>query len=179
MRRVNFKVLEEYFVEGLHIIIGSVNVGSGRYYIEYYVGVPEGNNFYCKKEYLDPNGDRDDIRMKTLVDKAFNGNDKPRMFSSIPEMLDFLDGVYLADTAWLSFARHGGTKKNIDYSFLRENYFYYGGGFNTKESHSFRGLMTEKRSFNASKDVVGRMVGVLSSTPSGLHPKPFDIEKKI
>ena len=93
-------------------LITKVKVRDGFFY-EYYVGVPKEDYFNLNIRYLP---ERSEL-YKFITKKAFTD-------FGCKKYIHFKEAKSPLDGAWLSFARPG-----IEYYFLNDDYFYYGGGF--------------------------------------------------
>jgi hypothetical protein len=90
-------------------------IANGSTFWEYYIGGPKGNPFYSKYQFLEET----DPRCRYLTQTAFKDCQKIFTdYNSIAKVRPIMG-------AWLSFARAGGNK---EYPFLKEDFFYYGGG---------------------------------------------------
>lgn len=128
MKRTGLKILENENRDGYNIIITEV-IANGIPFMEYYIGVPKHHNFYCNKSTM--RYDKD-IRGVSITTNVFNRRTFSPRFNTLSELenskLNCIDGAYL------SFARLGQSESTKDeYSFLKENYFYYGGAFQIRE----------------------------------------------
>lgn len=121
MKRVLIDVIE-LNNEPAHQLLVKV-IANGSTFWEYYVGVPKGNQFYSKYQFLEET----DPRCKYLTQTAFK--DCQRLFPDYKSIVNVRPII----GAWLSFARAGGNK---EYPFLKEDFFYYGGGMLVRSQQS-------------------------------------------
>lgn len=159
MKRVLIDVIE-LNNKPVHQLLVKV-IANGSIFWEYYVGVPKGNQFYSKYQFLEET----DPRCKYLTQTSFKGCQK-----IFPDYKSVADSRPIVG-AWLSFARAGGNKQ---YPFLKEDFFYYGGGMLVRSPES---LQNEKNCKEDAETMIQRLSDELLSP---IHifdiPEATDIE---
>jgi len=162
MIRKNLKIIEHTINSGCEVIILEVEA-NGLPFVEYYVGVPKDHKFYSIKPSL--RFDKD-IRCLDLVNRVFGGRRSSPTFRSVAAMEQ--STLTCIDGAWLSFARLGDSDDTKEsYSFLKEETFYYGGGFQVRERLKD---YDREASIAASYEIAEKMIACMNSSDIIIPP---------
>jgi hypothetical protein len=159
---INEKIINEKDNDKNYDILLVNVIAGGNKFWECYVGVPKGNKFYSRYDFIDHHY----RKFKTIEMEAFKkfGSENRSLrnikYSSLNDLNDDIEynknimNMSILEGAWLSFARSGKA-----YDFLNDDYFYYSTAFHYNGYFNFK----ENECKNAAEIKAERIYNVIKN----------------